>query len=128
MPYKIFVVEDHLIMREAYAAILRADPDLEWCGTAVSAEEALDRLGEIDCDLVVTDYRLPGLNGAELVRRIHAVRPGLPAIVISAHEDEAFVLAAREAGAAAVLGKRDIVDTFGPTILAVLEERRRAAA
>ncbi|HEX8299926.1 MAG TPA: response regulator transcription factor [Rubricoccaceae bacterium] len=128
MPYQIFVVEDHLIMREAYVAILAAEPGLELCGVAASAEEALERLVGLACDLVVTDYRLPGLNGAELIRRLHAVRPELPAIVVSAHQDEAFVTAAREAGASAVLGKRDLVGTFGPTIEAVLAARHRAAA
>ncbi len=127
-PYKIFVVEDHLVMREAYRVIIESAPELDLCGAAASAEEALEKLDALECDLVVTDFRLPGLNGADLIRRIHAVQPALPAIVISAHEEEAFVLAAREAGASAVIGKRNLVDTFVPTILAVLDERHRTAA
>lgn len=126
MPYTIFIVEDHPVMLEAYLAILASTPEFELGGTAASAEEALSTLGEVDCDLVVTDYRLPGLNGADLVRHLHATWPDLPVVVISAHEDEAFVRSAREAGASAVIGKRDLVDTFGPTLLAVLETRRVA--
>ena len=73
-----------------------------------------------DCDLVVADYRMPGLNGAELVRRLRALRPDLRAVVVSAHEDAAFAREAMEAGAAAFLKKRDLMDTLVPTIRAVL--------
>lgn len=128
MPYKIFIVEDHPVMRDAYVAVLQSTPGLELCGAAASAEEALEKLDALECDLVVTDFRLPGLNGADLIRRIHAVQPGLPAIVISAHEEETFVLEARAAGASAVMGKRNLVDTFGPTILAVLDKHHRTGA
>lgn len=71
----------------------------------------------------MTDYRLPGMNGTELVRRLHVARPGLPCIVITAHEDAAVEREAREAGAAAFLGKRDLAATLVPTILDVLGAR-----
>ncbi|HEX8385926.1 MAG TPA: response regulator transcription factor, partial [Rubricoccaceae bacterium] len=88
MPYRIFVVDDHPVMLDAYSALLQYEPGLEVCGTAASGEEALAVLTTpgTDCDLVVTDYRMPGMSGAELVRRLRACRPGFPAIVVSAHE------------------------------------------
>ncbi|HEX9953040.1 MAG TPA: response regulator transcription factor [Rubricoccaceae bacterium] len=128
MPYQIFVVEDHPVMREAYVSLLESTPGLALCGTAATAEEVLDKLDDLECDLIVTDYRLPGLSGAELVRQVRAGRPELPVVVISAHDDEAFVASAQAAGAAAVMGKRDLADTFAPTILAVLDEHLRHAA
>ena len=127
VPYQIFVVEDHPVMREAYVSLLQSTPGLALCGTAATAEEVLDKLDDLECDLIVTDYRLPGLSGADLARKIRAGRPELPVVVISAHEDEAFVISAREAGAAAVMGKSDLADTFGPTILEVLSEHLRHA-
>lgn len=127
MSDKIYVVEDHPVMRDAYAAVLRTTPGLELCGTAESAEELLAELAELDCDLIVTDYRLPGMTGAELVRRLRAARPDLPCVVISAHEDGAFAREATDAGAGAFLRKRDLVATLAPTIHAVLAEHRRAS-
>jgi len=124
---KIYVVEDHPIMREAYAAVLQAAPGLDLCGTAETAEELIERLGEFDCDLVVADYRLPGLSGTDLVRQLRSACPDLPVIVVSAHEDETFAREALEAGAAAFLRKRDLTDTLVPTIHAVLAEHRRTA-
>ncbi len=128
MSDKIYVVEDHPVMREAYAAVLQTTPGLELCGTAETAEELLEKLAELDCDLIVTDYRLPGMTGSELVRRLRAARPDLPCVVISAHEDETFVREALEAGAAAFLRKRDLADTLVPTIHSVLAEHRRDPA
>ncbi|HEX8384903.1 MAG TPA: response regulator transcription factor [Rubricoccaceae bacterium] len=132
MPLRIFVVDDHPVMLDAYLDVIAREPDLEPCGTAASGEEAMEVLTapspDPDCDLVVADYKMPGMNGAELVRRLRAVRPRLVAVVVSAHEDEAFAREARAAGAAAFLRKRDLVETLVPTIRAVLDERRRDAA
>ena len=128
MSHKVYIVEDHPVLRGMYADFLEAAPGVELCGTAGSAEEVLGKLADLDCDLVVTDYRLPGLNGAELVRRLRAERPDLPAVVISAHEDETFARESLEAGAAAFLKKRDLVESLVPTIHAVLGERHRDLA
>ena len=127
MPYRVFIVEDHPVMREAYVSFLALEPDLEVCGAVGSVEEALGMLDNMECDLVVTDYRLPGQTGVELVRRLHETRPGLPSLVISGHDGPAFAREAEAAGAAGFLSKRDLVDTLVPTILALLDGRRVAA-
>lgn len=128
MPYKIFVVEDHPVMREAYANVLGLEPDLDLCGVAASTEEALALLDGLPCDLVVTDLVLPGQSGLDLVRHLRTARPDLPAVVITGHEEEAFARAARLAGAAAFLSKRDLIQTLVPTIHDVLEAPRHNAA
>lgn len=73
-PSKIFLVEDHPLIRRAYTLILDREPDFELCGAAESAEEAFDMLDGLACDLVVTDFRLPGQSGIDLVRRLRASR------------------------------------------------------
>ncbi|HEX9950631.1 MAG TPA: response regulator transcription factor [Rubricoccaceae bacterium] len=120
MSHRIFVVDDHPVMVDAYMTVLGYEQDFETCGAATSGEEAIQMLTDIDCDLVLADYRMPGLNGAELVRQLRALRPDLKAIVVSAHEDAAFAREAMEAGAAAFLKKRDLMDMLVPTIRAVL--------
>lgn len=120
MPYLIFVVEDHPVMRRAYASVIDHEPDLELCGSSATAEEALARLPDLACDLVVTDLRLPGLSGIEFVQRLHATQPGVQALVISAHEGASFARDALAAGAAAFLEKRDLTETLLPTVRRVL--------
>ena len=61
MPFAIFVVEDHPVMREVYADVIASEPDLVLHGAVTSVEEALDDLVATDaagCDLILTDYRL----------------------------------------------------------------------
>ena len=116
MPQLIFLVEDHPAMREAYASVLTREPGLKVCGVAETAEAALDVLAGAPCDLVVTDVRLPGMNGIELTARLRALRPSLPVLVITGHEDGAFDRRAREAGARAFLPKRLAARDLVPTI------------
>lgn len=128
MSYRIFVVEDHPVMRDAYAQVLGEESDLELVGAVASTEEAITALAETPCDLVVTDYRLPGQTGIDLVRHLKVLLPGLPVVVISAHEEGAFARTARLAGAADFLSKRDLCATLVPTIRRILSLPQVAGA
>jgi len=66
---------------------------------ATSAEEAMPKALPTGPGLLVTDFRLPGMSGAELVRQVRARRPDVRAVVISAYTDDGTVAAARDAGA-----------------------------
>ena len=121
MAYRIFLVEDHPAMQEAYAMVLEPEDDLSLCGAASSAEDALDRIREEPYDLVVTDIRLPGMTGVELVERLHDLQPALRTLVITGHEETLFMDRARRAGASAFLPKRMAATLLIPTIRAVLQ-------
>lgn len=120
MPHRIFLVEDHPIMRRTCAQVLEPEADLVLCGSVASAEEALVALVEVSCDLLVTDVGLPGMDGIALVERVHALRPALPALVISAYDDEFTIRRAYQAGAWAYLRKQELGDAFVPMIRSIL--------
>ena len=122
MPIRIFLVEDHPVMREAYALVLEREPDVEVCGMAETAEECLAVLDGTPCDLLVTDLSLPGMDGVALLEHIRDERPDLPGIVISAHDEASHGERVRRAGARAYLNKRDIARRLAPTIRRVVEE------
>ena len=128
MSYRILIVEDHPVMREAYVSVLSMEPGIDLCGAVASAEDALVALDSLVCDLLVTDYALPGMTGVDLVRRLHEERPELPTLVISGHEEDVFVREALHAGAVGFLTKRDLMDTLVPTIHEVMDRRRSVAA
>jgi CheY-like chemotaxis protein len=94
---KVLVVDDNQDLAENIAEILglRGYAAL----IATSAEEALPRALDESLDLLLTDFRLPGMSGAELVRRVRAERQTLRAVVMSAYTDDLTVAAARSAGA-----------------------------
>ncbi len=120
MSHRIFLVEDHPAVREAYVSVLAREPDLDVCGEASTAEEALGHLSEGLCDLVVTDVRLPGMSGIELVERLRRERPDLPSLVITGQEEEVVARLARKAGAAAFLPKSQAARLLVTTIRSVL--------
>jgi DNA-binding NarL/FixJ family response regulator len=83
---RIFIVDDHPMMRQGLAALIGAEKDLSVCGEAENAECALDAIGPNKPDLVLADISLPGKNGLELIKDFQSVQPGLPVLVISMHD------------------------------------------
>ena len=75
MAHRIFLVEDHPVMREGYVSLINAEPDLEVCAEAESAEEAFEIAASLDFDVAVVDLSLPGVNGVELIKRLQSLNP-----------------------------------------------------
>ena len=96
-PAHVLIVDDNLAYAENLAEIL----ELSGCPSEVfaTAEEALPAALGPDANAVITDFRLPGMNGIELLAQIIRARGALPAIVISAYADDGVVEAARALGA-----------------------------
>jgi DNA-binding NtrC family response regulator len=93
---RILIVDDNIDLAENIAEILQIDGHLT--EVAASAEDALKTVG-LGPDVVVTDYRLPGINGVEFVKRLHLVGLRVCAIVMSAYTDDGTMKAAKDAGA-----------------------------
>ncbi|HXT99399.1 MAG TPA: response regulator [Polyangia bacterium] len=94
----VLVVDDNQDLAENIAEILTLHGFT--ATIAASAEEALPKALPDGPTVVVTDYRLPGMTGAELVQRIREQRHTVRAVVISAYTDDNTVAAAKAAGAA----------------------------
>ena len=99
MTARIFVLEDHAAMRESLVALMEELPDTEVCGAAATAEEALPKLAETDADLVLVDIQLPGMSGLEFVREAQQRWPGLLCLVLTGHDETAYMLNAFSQGA-----------------------------
>lgn len=97
IPRQVLIVDDNLGLAENIAEILQIDGHTT--RIAGSAEEALSGAPQDEPDVIVTDYRLPGINGVAFVRQFRATHMYFRAMVISAYTDEATIEAARVAGA-----------------------------
>jgi two-component system response regulator FixJ len=94
----VFVVDDDDAMRDSLDFLLSS------AGCAVrtfeTAERLLEALSDGNCGCVVSDVRMPGIDGLELLRRIKAARPGLPVVIITGHGDVPLAVEAMKLGAA----------------------------
>ncbi|HET9950016.1 MAG TPA: response regulator transcription factor [Longimicrobiales bacterium] len=99
MSIRVYIVEDHPLMRQTLQDYLGVFPEIELCGMAASADEAVGDLDRSDPSLVLVDLSLPGRSGIELMQEINA-RWGVPCVILSGHGersqvDEAFAAGAR---------------------------------
>src|SRR6266513_702713 len=109
---RVLVVDDSDVFLRAAASVILATSTLRLVGAVGSGGEAIRLLPQLRPDLVLLDFRMPGMNGVQTTRIIRRDEPRTVVIVISA-EPEGLSDVARAAGAAATLHKRD----FGPSTL-----------
>jgi DNA-binding NtrC family response regulator len=93
----VLIIDDNVDLAENIAEILQIDGHLTQL--AASAEEAFSNAIDSELDVVVTDYRLPGMSGADFVKQFRKIRTQVRAVVISAYTDDGTISQAREAGA-----------------------------
>jgi DNA-binding NarL/FixJ family response regulator len=102
---RILLVDDHPMTREGLATIINRQTDLEVCGEANNPAEAMAALSKFIPDLIVTDMTMPGRSGVEFVKDLHAMRPDLPILVLSMHDEMLHAERALRAGARGYLMK-----------------------
>jgi len=102
---RVLVADDHEMMREGLAVLLRREPDIELVGGAFDGEVAVELARELRPDVVVMDVTMPRVNGIEATRRIVAELAGVSVIGLSMHEEADMAAAMREAGASGYLTK-----------------------
>ncbi|MBI2872276.1 MAG: response regulator transcription factor [Chloroflexi bacterium] len=102
---RIVLAEDHALVREGTRRILEQHPDLEVVGEAGDGEQALELVGRLQPDVAILDIRLPKLSGIEVVRRMGEQSPKTKALMLTAYDDDDYILALMEAGATGYLLK-----------------------
>jgi len=102
---QILIVDDHPIVREGLVQQLNREPDLMVCAEASNAAQAISAVVEHQPDLVLVDLNLPGRGGLELIRDIRALRPKLPMLVLSMHDESVFAERVLRAGGRGYLSK-----------------------
>src|SRR5512141_3147595 len=109
---RIFLVEDHKMMADALVSVLRRKGNFQVTDIAETAEDALERLPNVQVDLALVDVVLPHTSGIELVSRIREKYPGLPCLMISGRSASQYVKRSLEAGARGYVLKDDIQEVI----------------
>jgi CheY-like chemotaxis protein len=102
---RIALVDDHIVMRQGLAGLLRAEPDMEIVGQASDGESAIHLIREIRPDVVLMDISMPGMNGIQATQIIHSELPEVRIIGLSMFQEGEQARAMREAGAVDYLTK-----------------------
>lgn len=117
---KVFIIDDHPLMRKGLAMTLDAEPDLTVVGQADSAEEALDQLQKLLPDVAIVDISLPGMSGLELIKHLQALLPNLKLLVVSRHDESLYAERAIRSGARGYVMKLEASDVIVKAIRRVL--------
>jgi DNA-binding NarL/FixJ family response regulator len=117
---RILIVDDHPIVREGLVQQFNREPDLMVCAEASHATQALAAVVEHQPDLVLVDINLPGRGGLELIRDIRALRPRLPMLVLSMHDEAVFAERVLRAGGRGYLSKEAAGDQLLKAVRRVL--------
>jgi DNA-binding NarL/FixJ family response regulator len=98
-PVRLMVVDDHTLFRDGLRALFGSIDDIDVVGEASNGEEAVDKVGRLQPDVVLMDIQIPEINGIEATRRIVSAHPEIGVIVVTMLEDDDSVFAAMRAGA-----------------------------
>lgn len=109
---KIYIVDDHPLMRKGMAMTLDNSVEFSVCGQSESAEEALSEIPSLKPDACVVDISLPGMNGIELVKNLLAQLPDMKILVVSRHDEELYAERAIRAGAKGYVMKLEAGDVL----------------
>lgn len=107
MPYRILIADDHEIVRQGLKSIMKAQPDWEIVGEAITGREAVELSRQRKPHLVIMDIGMPELNGLEATRQILKEFPAMEVLVLTMHESEQLIREVLATGARGYILKSD---------------------
>jgi two-component system, NarL family, response regulator NreC len=102
---KIFLADDHQVVRKGIKALLSSEPDFTVVGEASDGLETIQLVEKLQPDILVLDLMMGGLNGLEVTRQLARKNPKTGIVILSMHSNEAYVLEALRSGAKAYILK-----------------------
>ncbi len=115
-PIRVLIADDHTLVREGTRELLSKDPLITVIAEAADGVEAVDLIERLHPDVAIVDITMPGLNGIEVTKRVKASRPDVAVLVLTVHDEDPYVMAVLQSGAAGYLLKtiqaRDLIEAI----------------
>lgn len=103
---RIFLADDHVMVRTGLKNLINAETDMEVVGEASDGHHALKNAIEVQPDVAVMDISLPQLSGTQATQQLKQARPNVRVLALTVHEDKSYLRELLEAGASGYLLKR----------------------
>jgi DNA-binding NarL/FixJ family response regulator len=107
---KVFVVDDHPIVRQGLALLINREQDLVVCGEAEDAQSAMQSVNAVRPDIMVVDISLSGPDGLDLLKDVRMRHPDLPVLILSMHDESIYAERALRAGAQGYIMKQEATE------------------
>lgn len=104
---KVFIVDDHELVRQGLRQLIEGEIDLKLCGEAANVSDALKMRASLKPDVAIIDISLPDGNGLDLIKQLHNWQPKMRIIALSMHDDELYAERALNNGASGYINKQD---------------------
>ncbi len=118
-PLRVFLADDHPVVLDGIKGLVLADPGLDFVGEARDGPTALRLALELRPDVAVLDISMPGMNGIDVARNLLADCPGCRILVLTVHEDAAYLGQLLDIGVAGYVLKRSATEELGRAIRAI---------
>ncbi len=124
MTIRVFIADDHALVRDGLRYLLQAQSDITVVGDASDGRQAVRRVQQLNPDVVVMDIAMPELNGIEAAHQVRATRPSVQIIILSIHSTIEHISRALQAGALGYLLKETAGIEVAEAVRAVHAGRR----
>lgn len=123
-PIRVFIVDDHPLVRTGLKQLLGQDPNLAICGEAETVDDAVEKIEQEKPKVVLVDLALPGKNGMELIKQIKRQWLGMKVIVVSTYDETVYGPLATECGADCYINKHEAMDEIVKAIHAACDHEQ----
>lgn len=113
MRTRFLIVDDSELVRKSLRTVLQANPEWEICGEASDGESGVALFKELQPNIVILDFQMPGINGIETARRMSEIAPAVPIVLFTQHASTDLEKHAKEAGIRSVVSKTNAFPMVG---------------
>ena len=121
--YRIFVVDDNTNHSAGIRQLIEMEPGMKVVGIATSGQEAVQKIGKIDCDIVLMDMNMPDMDGISTIEKILEDKPDLKILTLTGYDDPDLVFRSMQSGAKGYILKTMVTSQLRQAILDIAQEK-----
>jgi DNA-binding NarL/FixJ family response regulator len=121
---RILIADDHAIIRHGLKQIVEESGEMRVVAEADSGIDALRKIREIACDVVLLDISMPDMSGIDVLKQIHAEKPQLPILILSIYSEDQYAMRLIKAGAAGYMTKESAPSEVVKALLRVASGKK----